>query len=56
MPHGTVLAEKSAFILGYHHQRAHLRAERAAAIASADAAKTAPDVDRPDHGPEGDSE
>lgn len=58
MPHGTVLAEKSAFILGYHHQRAHLRAERAAAIAAADsnASETDLGTDRPNEAPEGDSE
>lgn len=49
MPHGTVLAEKSAFILGYHHQRAHLRAERATAIAS----KNTHDLDEPADAPEG---
>lgn len=31
IPHGAVLAQQAAFILGYHQQRAALRAERAAA-------------------------
>jgi CRISPR-associated protein Csd1 len=31
MPHGAVLADQAAFILGYHQQRAALRAERIAA-------------------------
>jgi CRISPR-associated protein Csd1 len=39
MPHGAILADQAAFILGYHHQRAASRAERAArstAISDAD--------------------
>ena len=31
IPHGAVLADQAAFILGYHHQRAALRASRTAA-------------------------
>ena len=30
VPHGAILADQAAFILGYHHQRAARRAERAA--------------------------
>lgn len=35
MPHGTVLAEKAAFILGYHQERAAARASRAKNAAAA---------------------
>jgi CRISPR-associated protein Csd1 len=34
MPHGAVLADQAAFILGYHQQRAATRAERAAGAAT----------------------
>ena len=40
MPHGTVLAEKSAFILGYHQERAAARAQR-----TKNAKATNPDTD-----------
>jgi CRISPR-associated protein Csd1 len=31
IPHGAVLADQAAFILGYHHQRAQTRASRTTA-------------------------
>lgn len=34
IPSGAVLTDKAQFILGYHHQRAELRAERVAAAAN----------------------
>jgi CRISPR-associated protein Csd1 len=35
MPHGAVLADQAAFILGYHQQRAATRTERTSSTAAA---------------------
>jgi CRISPR-associated protein Csd1 len=56
MPGHTVVVQKGQFILGYHHQRADLRAQRIAAAANK--TKTdlppMPDDDQPDSDREGD--